>query len=229
MDALRKLHNREKLKLIRSVVGNTKDLMVLDVGCGRGGDMGKWAMVYARVDGIDPDKTSIEEANRRVLTNNTKHMTYTVCDITQWVSNIHYDIVCYNFSLQYIFKDLQTLSNTVDALERLVRPGGVLMGVVPDADKIVQLPLEWTDRLGNTIRRGPSTGKQLLGEYILVKVADGPYYAQGEIPEPLCYKQRLVNILAKNGFVLELWTDFVDHKTDLITDVYSKFIFRKQY
>ncbi|MCJ1319839.1 mRNA cap guanine-N7 methyltransferase [Xylographa vitiligo] len=45
-----------------------KGLLVLDIGCGKGGDLGKWAKAPQRVElyvGIDPAEVSIEQARNR--------------------------------------------------------------------------------------------------------------------------------------------------------------------
>jgi len=220
---MRKLHNDAKRRLIQSQV--LKGSVVLDVGCGRGGDLHKWkdCIVY----GVDPDPDSIIEANKRAIE----------CGYDSWakfsVGDIHsapilpFDVVCYNFSLQYIFKSTEFLKSSISEIAKRLRIGGKLIGVVPDATYITRLPTKWSDSMGNTIERGPySSLHQQVGNMILVKVTDGPYYAGGCIPEPLCYKEILIQELSEM-FELESWSKMVPEKTGLITDIYSKFIFRR--
>jgi len=220
---MRKLHNDAKRRLIQSQV--LKGSLVLDVGCGRGGDLHKWknCVVY----GVDPDPESITEANKRALE----------CGYDSWakfsVGDIHsapmlpFDIVCYNFSFQYLFKSTNLLRSSLVQIANRLRIGGKLIGVVPDAAYITSLPHKWSDELGNTIERGPYSDKeQQVGNMILVKVSDGPYYSGGFVPEPLCYKEILFQEMG-DMFELESWTKMVPEKTGLITDIYSKFIFRR--
>ena len=117
---------------------------------------------------------------------------------------------------------IQTVSN-------LLRPGGKFIGVVPDAQKIIEKPQDWKDDLGNTIRRGWSIGKNepKYGEMIIVNFGDGPYYSQGAIPEPLCYKTLLVQLCMEARLVLTKWEPFAKEKNGRITDVYSQFIFER--
>ena len=101
--------------------------------------------------------------------------------------------------------------------------------MVPDSEKILSLPCKWTDSLGNTIERGPSIGQgsSFAGQMILVKLSDGPYYANGAIPEPLCHKSILFQKLYDVGFELVSWDDMLPKTTGLISDIYSQFIFTR--
>lgn len=223
MDALRKSHNHAKKKLISSVT--EKRDRVLDVGCGRGGDLMKWKIVKARLTAVDPDPESIEEAKRR-LEGMSYNADISVGDI-RTCPKIQYDIVCYNFSLQYIFANHGLFTESIRAISERVDVGGLLIGTIPDSDKILSLPLKWSDSLGNTVERGPSTGRGLVGEMILVKLVDGPYYKNNYVPEPIAYKSILIEELMKYGFVLINWNSMIRRPTGLISDIYSQFIFRK--
>lgn len=220
---MRKLHNDAKRKLIQSVVD--KGSIVLDVGCGRGGDLHKWP--NCTVYGVDPDPESIEEAKKRAVE----------CGYDNWakfsVGDIHaapimsFDIVCYNFSFQYLFRSIEFLRSSLLQIANRLRTGGKLIGIVPDAAYISRLPHKWKDSMGNTIERGPYTdNNQQVGNMIIVKVVDGPYYSGGAIPEPLCYKEILFQEIG-DMFELESWTKMVPANTGIITDIYSKFIFRR--
>lgn len=225
MEKLRRLHNDAKKDLI--VRNVHKGQLVLDVGCGRGGDLHKYKGTGCILMGIDPDAESVQEANKRAQE----------CDYTSWskfyvgdITNVNdgqFDVVCFNFSLQYTFIDEKTLDATVEALTKLVKRGGKFIGVVPDASRILRLPEQWSDRMGNSVERGPSIKySPKIGNMILVKLADGPYYAKGAIPEPLCYMDILIDKL-KNAFELEEWSSMIKTPQGTISDIYSRFIFRR--
>lgn len=217
------MHNDAKRCFIDNVV--PKGSIVLDMGCGRGGDLHKWK--NCTVYGVDPDAESIKEAKKRS----------SECGYDSWakfsVGDIHnapsmsFDIVCYNFSFQYLFKSMAFLRSSLQQIANRLRIGGKLIGIVPDASYITRLPNIWSDSMGNKIERGPhSDNCQQVGNMILVQVVDGPYYAGGAIPEPLCYKEILFQEI-DGMFELESWTKMVSVCTGLITDIYSKFIFRR--
>jgi len=61
---LKKFHNDVKRELIKAYAGGASRL--LDLACGRGGDMKKWADAQiAEVVGVDLSPKEIEEAQRR--------------------------------------------------------------------------------------------------------------------------------------------------------------------
>jgi hypothetical protein len=62
---------------------------------------------------------------------------------------------------------------------------------------------------------------------ILVQLADGPYYAEGPVPEPLCYYTKMIEVCFDNRLALVELTPFVKEKKNTITDIYSKFVFRR--
>ena len=222
MDGLRKLHNDRKFKLIQKATP-IKGLKVLDVGTGRGGDLHKWHKRGVLLTATDPDPESVTEARVRAL--ESGYHDFNIFEGTVVGSN--YDIICYNFSIQYIFKDYDIFYNTCKSIVEALKPGGILIGVVPSADKILKLNNKWSDKYGNTIERGPSIGKGHIGEMILMKMADGPYYSKGPIPEPLCYPMILQQELCRHGMEIQEWTDFVYPPQGTISDIYDQFIFRR--
>jgi len=217
MDRMRKMHNEAKRVHIQKNV--PVGSLVLDVGCGRGGDLHKWKK--CTVIGIDPDEESIKEATKRAHECGYTWASFMHGDIHD-APQILYDVICYNFSLQYIFKSEELFESTMKNIVSRLRIGGILIGVVPDASRI---PIKYIDSLGNTIERGYySSNNQQFGNMAIVRLADGPYYANGPVPEPLCYKQFLFQV---EGLELESWEKMVPEHTGLISDIYSKFIFRR--
>ena len=220
MDKLRRYHNDLKRSFIlKNVKHGSK---VLDVGCGRGGDLQKWRAIGAHLTMCDPDNDSLIEARNRAL------IVFPEClffkgDILI-VPADRYDYVCYNFSLQYIFKDENYAKMSIQTIANMIKPGGKFIGVVPEAQKILDLPKKW-----KCIERGPSIGKDgpRYGEMILVNFEDGPYYSKGGIPEPLCYRSLLVRLCFEAGLVLVNWEPFSKEKNGEITDIYSQFIFER--
>ena len=138
MEALRKLHNCQKRELIKKWVRPGSS--VLDCGCGRGGDWHKWKAVRANVSAIDPDPESLVEAERRALDIGFGVWFLGAGDVRQAVASGPFDVVCYNFSLHYIFENSQIFTESIEALSRAVKPGGLLIGIVPELARAELLP-----------------------------------------------------------------------------------------
>ena len=220
MEALRKLHNNCKRELIQKWVKRGES--VLDCGCGRGGDWHKWKAVGARIFAIDPDEESLREAEKRSVEMNFKVFFLGNGTIIQAAFAGPFDVVCYNFSLHYIMDNFE---DSIKAIDCAVKPGGHLIGITPEKYNAVSIADEnghFVDRLGNTfdIYQG--------GRRLMVKLTDGPFYAYGPKDEPLLDANLLVRSLQERGFELVFWGPMLDAPNGLISDLYSKFIFRKK-
>jgi len=218
MDSIRKAHNLVKRNLIQKVV--PIGAHVLDVGCGRGGDLQKWAHCGVRLDACDPDKGALDEAKAR-----SRNIGYRVNfyhgEIFECPKK-EYDVICYNFSIQYIFRTPKVFFKTLEEIKKRLKPGGKLFGCVPDSEEILN-NTPFNDSLGNFLVRKDDTGYGNFGEKVFVNLVDTPYYNDGPIPEPIAYKDLLITHLELNGFRMELWEGF-DEPYE-ISKLYSKFIF----
>jgi SAM-dependent methyltransferase len=136
-----------------------------------------------------------------------------------------YDVVCYNFSLHYIFENTETFNQSIKALGVAVKPGGLLIGVTPEkarAEAMVDQFGHFKDALGNEF------AFVHMNSRLLVRLADGPFYADGGREEPILDSNVLVKALTDVGFELVQWEPMIDRPNGLISDLYSKFVFRKQ-
>ena len=222
MDELRKLHNNCKRELITNWVkpGST----VLDCGCGRGGDWHKWKAVNAKIAAIDPDAESLREAEKRALEMNLTVWFLGQGDIRQAAFAGPFDVVCYNFSLHYIFENPETLNVSLKALSVAVNPGGFLIGITPElarAEGMVNHFGHYRDAFGNEISLVKGNRK------LLVRLVDGPFYADGGREEPTLDSRVLISKLKEVGFEKIIWEPMLTHPNGLVSDLYSKFVFKK--
>ena len=223
MDELRKLHNKCKRDHITCWVPEKSH--VLDCGCGRGGDWHKWKAVNARVTAIDPDLESLKEAEARALEMKFGVWFLGQGDIRQAAFAGPYDVVCYNFSLHYIFEDQKTFEHSIKAIGVALNPGGLLIGITPEryrAESMVDRYGYFKDRLGNEFIFTKASTR------LLVRLADGPFYADGGREEPILDANVLVRALNDVGFDLVQWEPMLDNPNGLISDLYSKFVFKKR-
>lgn len=218
---LRKLHNISKRDFINEVTRDGN--IVLDVGCGCGGDLMKWGHNNVVLQACDPDERSVCEARNR-----SKKLgisaSFFVGDIS--VTPVQpYDIICYNFSLQYTFASEHLFKKTIKCIKDRSKVGTILMGVVPDSDNIMFLPPFTKDAFGSEIHKGPLTGE--FGDTVKFWIPGTPYYKNGPVAEPIAWKDLLQTYLLKEGFVLTLWSPLISFSTGTVSDVYSKFIFTR--
>jgi SAM-dependent methyltransferase len=210
MDQLRKRHNQAKRDLINQWV--KPNAYVLDCGCGRGGDWHKWKAVRARIAAIDPDEKSLLEAEERALDIGIGVWFLGAGDIRQAAFAGPFDVVCYNFSIQYILGDHFELS--IKAIKLAVKPGGLLIGITPEKSLIEAA--NSPDALGNVF--------EIHGDKVLMSLTDGPFYADGPKYEPLLDGNVLRQALEPE-FRCVAWGPLAPETTGLVTDIYAHFVF----
>lgn len=64
-DLLRRYHNRIKAELFKKPLKQKKDLTLLDIGSGRGGDVSRWKK-YSKIVAVEPNLEHIQELKRRI-------------------------------------------------------------------------------------------------------------------------------------------------------------------
>jgi len=221
MEQLRKTHNLAKRELINKWV--PRGAQVLDCGCGRGGDLAKWRGLAVNLFMIDPDEESLQEAQIRAHEMNFGVWFLSKGDIRDAVHQSGpWEIVCYNFALQYIFENEHVFDFSIKAIEKSLEVGGRLMGMVPDENRIRAMlgnSSKFVDKLGNSI--------ELRDGKLWVHLTDGPFYAMGARPEPLVDVKKLTKALDDHGFHTSMWLPMLDKPNGLISDMYSKFVFTK--
>ena len=216
MEEIRKAHNLFKRDVIQMV--SRDGFQVLDVGCGYGGDLQKWKHCGVHLSMCDPSAQALEEAKGRAK-GLKMHVNFYLGDVTA-CPNRKYDVVCYNFSLHYIFASSELFHRSIKEIRQRMKPGGTLAGIIPDSETIImRTPMK--DAMGNffILKESPNGG---FGEKLFVNLVDTPYYENGAKSEPVAYKDVLVTTLERHGFHLMLWEPLHGH---VVTRMYSKFIF----
>tara|TARA_R110002074_G_scaffold98372_2_gene213067 strand:+ start:870 stop:1493 length:624 start_codon:yes stop_codon:yes gene_type:complete len=207
-------------------MNTVKGLKALDVGCGRGGDINKWIHSGAFVDMCDPDEELLIEAKKRASKMKLRIPFYHG-DISCIPYHNKYDLICYNFSLQYIFKDPKTFFKTLKNIKKLLKVGGKFFGCIPDSHAIL-MTTPFKDDMGNYMVRKDNTGYGEIGEKIYVYLENTPYYSDNEPkPEPIAYRDLLITHLENEGIMCKEWKSF--ESPFEISKMYSSFIFVREY
>ena len=147
----RKFHNIIKQGLLNVANSKRKPLLLLDIGCGQGGDLHKWIKTkYGLVVGIDKVSENIQRAKQRWNELNTiskeKIHLYTgdfsqpliesmteverekLIALQKGDHKMDFDVISCQFAMHYFFKNTHTWMNFVrNILDRLRTNGGTLI------------------------------------------------------------------------------------------------------
>ena len=137
--ALQKFHNDAKRALLSRFV--SEDTSILDLACGRGGDIHKWHELRVRhVTGLDISGKSIEEARNRYSKTEGRAWSkyeFLQADLTvPWASEVQYGVISCMFALHYFFKDEATARTLLRTVASNLKPGGYFIGIVPCGQQI---------------------------------------------------------------------------------------------
>ena len=136
---LKVYHNSVKRALI-SRVGRVSRL--LDIGCGRGGDIRKWIDAGVRsVVGVDASSQAVREARSRFAQTVAQTGSSIACDFRTSMPRVapgSYDVVTCMFALQYFFESRESARRLLQTIATALRPGGWFVGVVPDGDAVLR-------------------------------------------------------------------------------------------
>ncbi|VEU22544.1 DEKNAAC103332 [Brettanomyces naardenensis] len=152
---LRSFNNCIKYILINKYA--TRGGNVLDLGCGKGGDLAKWDLAQiSSFVGIDISDQSIKEAIHRYRKSRCQfHAIFATGDafnvqVPKILSpfkdevNLQFDTVSMQFCLHYAFVNEETARSALENVSRSLKLGGMFIGTIPSSDfirwKIKRLP-----------------------------------------------------------------------------------------
>ncbi|QPG73675.1 hypothetical protein FOA43_000988 [Brettanomyces nanus] len=144
---LRSFNNCIKYILISKYA--TRGGNVLDLGCGKGGDLAKWGLTQiSSYVGIDISDQSIKEAIHRYRKSRCQfHAIFATGDafntqVPEIVApfknevNLQFDTVSMQFCLHYAFANEETARRMLENVSRSLKLGGMFIGTIPSSDFI---------------------------------------------------------------------------------------------
>ncbi|CAB3408139.1 unnamed protein product [Caenorhabditis bovis] len=157
---LRNFNNWIKSQLINDATNRLKEIgihhpRILDIACGKGGDLRKWDIAKAKeVVMVDIADVSIEQAKERYgqMQGYKQHLfraEFHVADCTKTeiksliTSQEQFDLTSCQFAMHYSFVDEQSARTFLKNAVEMLKPGGIFIGTLPDADRIM-----WAVRSG---------------------------------------------------------------------------------
>ena len=188
--ATRAYHNKCKLQLLERWCQPGSSL--LDVGCGRGGDLRKWSAMGLNVTAVEPDKDLLDDAKGRWYKMKCNPHVHWVLGDIRTAPMSEWDCVAYMFSIHWILED-DGEEQFRHAMNRL-KSGGVLLGIVPDGDAITK-----QERFSC-----PDGQFWVEGDRVNWKV-EGPFYNDTVLNEPMLTQSKLQHMAANNGGHMVEW------------------------
>lgn len=135
----RKFHNQEKKNLLEKYLGSGDSL--LDIGSGRGGDVGKWKKLrLGEVFTVEPSEENAKELERRandvsleihIVKGEFQNLT------TELPKDV--DVVTSFFSLTFFYSEEKKLDAFLNNVERSLKAGGYFIGITMDGKKVSDL------------------------------------------------------------------------------------------
>lgn len=146
--ALQRFHNEAKRQLLKEFAWQAGRL--LDLACGRGGDLHKWrALQIAHVTGVDVSENSLAEARARAAkAGGRTDVAFERADLAAGYApgGEPYDAVSCFFALHYFFGSEAAAHAVVSAAARALRVGGVFFGIVARGRSVVER-LRWSHEI----------------------------------------------------------------------------------
>ncbi|BGP37917.1 mRNA cap guanine-N7 methyltransferase [Rhodotorula kratochvilovae] len=198
-------------------------IRVLDLGCGKGGDLHKWTRAGTEeYVGVDIAAVSIAQAQQRYDTMRGQRFPARFFTLDCFESSIEeilppetasrpFDVVSMQFCMHYAFETEAKVRMMLENVTRFLKPGGVFLGTIPDAKNLFE-HLENTDPaaplvFGNAVYSVKFDTREWPSQY-------GHRYtfflqdAVEEVPEYVVYWDNFVAVAAEYGLAPVYCADF---------------------
>jgi SAM-dependent methyltransferase len=136
---MRRFHNNIKRDLIQRYAKNAVNL--LDLACGKGGDLQKWNDNNIKnVVGYDINTESIDIANLRKqeFKNLKTKVSFNVLDLSNNIvtGNKNFDVITSMFAFHYFFKNNDTFETIMTTIEQNLKSNGFFIGTFFDGETL---------------------------------------------------------------------------------------------
>lgn len=239
IENLRKFHNYIKLQLILQASHETNAKNLLDIACGRGGDLQKWLRTNIKyILAFDSHKESIYSSlkkgdnfdgaiarfqnikhsyKNKMPFINFKYLDILDNDVLNKINNIDsnniYDIVSCQFALHYFTENDIILNSVLSVISSKLRKGGLFIGTATDGDLINNIL-----KYGNVNIPLLTLVKRENNNYLFYIQTDSKkvltrqnyFELQGVSSEFYIFKEKLKNIALKNNLKLIQYKSFYE-------------------
>lgn len=148
---IRKFNNYIKAVLLKNHI-KLNDA-VLDLGCGKGGDINKYAELgISEYVGMDIASACIEEAKKRHKMRRTRFKANFVvkdCFNEQFDLQKMFDVITLQFSFHYAFVNENSLSVSLSNISKHLKDGGKVIATIPNSEAILRRLKKYGNNFGN--------------------------------------------------------------------------------
>ncbi|KAH7340326.1 mRNA capping enzyme-domain-containing protein [Rhizoctonia solani] len=196
---------------------------VLDIGCGKGGDLRKWGKASIReYVGLDIAEVSISQArNRHTELVPSQRFDAEFHAFDCFSDNINtvvspqrlrtpFDVVSMQFCMHYAFESLEKVRIMLENVSQYLRPGGIFLGTIPNShlllDTLNKLPEDETS-FGNSvysIRFDDKREQPLYGHRYYFYLKD----AVEDVPEYVVRWEDFTSLAEDYGLKMTFHSDF---------------------
>ncbi|KAI0747663.1 mRNA capping enzyme-domain-containing protein [Daedaleopsis nitida] len=204
--------------------GNRMRGRVLDMGCGKGGDLTKWAKAsVAEYVGLDIAAVSIEQAQARHATSRGARFTASFFALDCYEHKLsdalpppllatQFDVVSMQFCMHYAFESEAKARTMLENVATWLRPSGMFIGTIPNAKQLMDhldaLPPDADDLTwGNSvykIRFEDRQNRPVFGHRYWFYLQD----AVDDVPEYVVHWDNFVHLASEYGLELVYKKEF---------------------
>lgn len=257
IEQLRKFHNFIKSQLIINSCQNVNAKYLLDIACGRGGDLQKWLnnkinlkyilafdshkeSIYSSIikgdnfDGAISRFLNIKKNYKKLPFINFKNFDILDPNILYKLnytdSNAKYDVISCQFALHYFCKSDTILDNVLFTISSKLKPGGLFIGTATDGDLINNI-LNYGNvniPLLSLITKNKNNYLFYINTDKSKKITRQNYFElQGVSSEFFLFKQQLKTLAEKNNLILIEYKSFYDWYNEYLIFNKTKYQFEK--
>ncbi|KAF8491945.1 mRNA capping enzyme-domain-containing protein [Gautieria morchelliformis] len=189
---------------------------VLDMGCGKGGDLQKWEKACVKeYVGLDIAAVSVDQARSRWKQRPRFDAQFAALDCyTEPITSAlpastlerPFDAVSMQFCMHYAFESVSKARMMLENVSKHLRKGGVFLGTIPNADLLLQrlnaLPPDAPPKFGNSVYQvrfeDRATHTQPFGHRYWFYLKD----AVGDVPEYVVHWEHFEGLAREHGLHL---------------------------